>query len=72
MTYGVPADRGLARLRRLGSGPRRTVGSWLLGDEVEVVGALRRRFYRGGQGTSTRLEVEVLRAKRLSRRHRST
>ncbi len=51
-----------------GAGVRRTVGSWRLGDEVEVVGALRRRFYRAGQGTSTRLEVEVLRAKRLSRR----
>ncbi|QIK66559.1 single-stranded DNA-binding protein [Nocardioides sp. HDW12B] len=51
-----------------GAGVRRTVGSWQLGDEVEVVGALRRRFYRAGQGTSTRLEVEVLRARRLSRR----
>ena len=49
-------------------GPQRTVATWLLDDEVEVGGALRRRFYRGGQGTSTRLEVEVLRAKRLSRR----
>ena len=51
-----------------GPGPRRTVATWRLDDEVEVGGALRRRFYRGGQGTSTRLEVEVLRARRLSRR----
>ena len=51
-----------------GAGPQRTVSSWSLDDEVEVAGALRRRFYRGGQGTSTRLEVEVLRAKRVSRR----
>ncbi len=51
-----------------GPGPRRTVATWHLDDEVEVSGALRRRFYRGGQGTSTRLEVEVLRARRLSRR----
>lgn len=49
-------------------GARRTVASWALGDEVEVAGALRRRFYRAGQGTSTRLEVEVLRARRTSRR----
>ncbi len=46
------------------AGARHTVGSWQLGDEVEVVGALRRRFYRAGQGTSTRLEVEVLHARR--------
>lgn len=51
-----------------GAGPQRTVSSWSLDDEVEVAGALRRRYYRGGQGTSTRLEVEVLRAKRVSRR----
>lgn len=50
------------------AGTRRTVRSWRLGDEVEVVGALRRRFYRAGAGTSTRLEVEVLKARRLSRR----
>lgn len=51
-----------------GAGPQRTVSAWALGEQVEVAGALRRRFYRGGQGTSTRLEVEVLRAKRVSRR----
>lgn len=50
------------------AGPQRAVSTWVLDDEVEVSGALRRRFYRGGQGTSTRLEVEVLRAKRISRR----
>lgn len=51
-----------------GAGPQRTVSSWSLDDEVEVAGALRRRFYRSGRGTSTRLEVEVLRAKRVARR----
>ena len=40
---------------------RRTVASWQVGDQVEIEGALRRRFYRDGGGTSTtRLEVEVL------------
>lgn len=39
---------------------RRTVSGWRAGDVVEVEGALRRRFYRGGGGTATRLEVEVL------------
>ena len=44
---------------------RRTVSRWEIGDLVEVEGALRRRFPRGG-GVS-RLEVEVLRARRLAR-----
>ena len=39
---------------------RRTASGWRAGDLVEVEGALRRRFYRGGTGTATRLEVEVL------------
>jgi len=43
---------------------RRTVAGWQVGDRVAVSGALRRRFYRGGGETSTRLEVEVLGARR--------
>jgi single-strand DNA-binding protein len=39
---------------------RRTARGWRVGDVVEVEGALRRRFYRGPGGASTRLEVEVL------------
>jgi single-strand DNA-binding protein len=46
---------------------RRTVGSWRVGDRVVVQGALRRRFYRTGAGASTRLEVEALRTRRVSR-----
>ncbi len=30
-----------------------------VGDEIEIVGALRRRFFRGGGGTQSRYEVEV-------------
>jgi single-strand DNA-binding protein len=45
---------------------RRSVGSWNVGDKVRVEGALRRRFYRGPGGPSTRLEVEALSARRLS------
>ena len=44
---------------------RRTVARWEVGDLVEVEGALRRRFPRSG-GVS-RVEVEVLRARRVSR-----
>jgi single-strand DNA-binding protein len=46
---------------------RRTVASWQVGDEVTVDGALRRRFYRTPVGASTRLEVEVLKARRVAR-----
>lgn len=44
---------------------RRSVSSWQVGDAVEVTGALRRRFFRAGGGSSTRLEVEVISAKRV-------
>ena len=46
---------------------RRTASGWRAGDLVELEGALRRRFYRGGSGTATRLEVEVLSGRLLSR-----
>ena len=49
---------------------RRSVGGWTVGDQVEVTGALRRRFYRAGEGASTRLEVEVLGARRARTRDR--
>ena len=47
---------------------RRSVSGWTVGDEVEVEGALRRRFYRAGEGATTRLEVEVLSARRARAR----
>jgi single-strand DNA-binding protein len=50
-----------------GGRTRRTAGSWRIGDEVEVSGALRRRFYHDGSGKTTRVEVEVLAARRLVR-----
>lgn len=46
--------------------PQRTIRSWQPGDRVYVEGAIRRRFYRGGGGVVSRVEVEVLRARRLS------
>lgn len=46
---------------------RRTVSGWRAGDVVEVEGALRRRFYRGASGTATRLEVEVLSGRVVTR-----
>ena len=38
---------------------RRAMGAWRVGDEVEIEGALRRRFYRAGERTMSRVEVEV-------------
>lgn len=38
---------------------RRQVAGWAVDDVVEVTGALRRRFYRAGGATASRVEVEV-------------
>jgi single-strand DNA-binding protein len=47
--------------------PRRSMKGWRDGDSVEVVGALRRRFFRSGVGTASRVEVEVGSARVLRR-----
>lgn len=39
--------------------PRRSMAGWREGDEVQVEGALRRRFFRAGGVTGSRMEVEV-------------
>jgi single-strand DNA-binding protein len=46
---------------------RRVAVRWGPGDVVAVDGALRRRFWRGGQGPRSRYEVEVGAARRLAR-----
>ncbi len=63
---------GRARLDALdcvvwGGRARRAVRSWHAGDTVEVVGALRRRFFRTATGTASRVEVEVGRARIIRR-----
>jgi single-strand DNA-binding protein len=50
-----------------GGRPMRTVAGWRAGDVVEVDGSLRRRFFRVGGSTSSRVEIEV-RTARLIRR----
>lgn len=45
----------------------RSVRSWRSGDEVEVQGGLRRRFWRSPTGARSRYEVEVVRARRVAR-----
>ena len=47
---------------------RRNVAAWSVDDRVEVSGALRRRFFRAGEGPTTRLELEVLSARRARAR----
>jgi single-strand DNA-binding protein len=43
---------------------QRTVCRWEAGDEVEVSGALRRRFFRVPEGPRSRFEVEIAAARR--------
>lgn len=50
-----------------GGRARRSAASWLVGDQVEIEGALRRRFFRDGGGASTRLEVEMITGRCLVR-----
>jgi single-strand DNA-binding protein len=46
---------------------QKTVGSWARGDVVEVVGALRSRYWRGPTGAlGSASDVEVQRARRLA------
>ena len=46
---------------------RRTAGALCSGDLVVVTGALRRRFFRAGAATASRVEVEVIALKMLQR-----
>ena len=48
-------------------GVRRTAGTFAAGDVVRVEGALRRRFWRGEGGASSRYEVEAAVVRRLVR-----
>jgi single-strand DNA-binding protein len=46
---------------------RRAVAGWSEGDLVRIEGSLRRRFWRSASGTASRCEVEVMKARRVSR-----
>lgn len=46
---------------------RRGAATWRVGDLVDVEGALRRRFFRVDGRTSTRVEVEVLSGRMVTR-----
>lgn len=46
---------------------RHRVAGWDPDDTVEIVGSLRRRFWRGTSGLGSRSEVEATRARRIGR-----
>lgn len=46
---------------------RRSVSRWADGDVVELSGSLRRRFYRAGATTVSRVEVETSRGRIIRR-----
>ncbi len=46
---------------------RRRVSTWTDGDQVEIEGALHRRFWRAGAGVASRYEVEASAVRRLAR-----
>lgn len=46
---------------------RRRAGGWRAGDVVEVEGALRRRHYRAGELSGSRLEIEMLGGRLIGR-----
>jgi single-strand DNA-binding protein len=48
------------------AGCRRAAAGWGIGDELEVSGALRRRFYRAGSTSRPFNVVDVQRARRVS------
>lgn len=50
---------------------RRTVAKWGAGDEVEVEGALRRRFFRVAGQSVSRVEVEASRGRLIRRGDRA-
>ena len=46
---------------------RRRASGWNVGDTVEVVGALRRRHYRAGEVSGSRVEIEMLGGRLVAR-----
>ena len=67
MTNGSKQSADWVDCTAWGAKARRAASRWRLGDVVEVEGALRRRFQRGTAGTSTRLELEVLSGRLVTR-----
>lgn len=49
---------------------RRKSAGWLAGDVVEIEGALRRRHYRAGETSGSRVEIEMLGGRRIERARR--
>ncbi|MGY2874881.1 single-strand DNA-binding protein [Marmoricola sp. URHA0025 HA25] len=60
MTAASKATSDWVECSAWGARVRKQAGRWHDGDQVEVRGALRRRYYRGGEQSRTSVEVEVL------------
>ena len=72
MTNGSKQSADWVDCAAWGAKARRSASRWRAGDVVEVEGALRRRFQRAATGTSTRLEVEVLSGRLVTRAEQRT
>lgn len=70
MTAGSKVVSDWVECSAWGARVRKQAASWHDGDQVEVRGALRRRFYGTGEGSRSSLEVEML-GGRLVRRARA-
>lgn len=72
---GTPSARGPASGQLVDSVPctawaprlRRSIATWRVGDVVEVIGAVRCRFYQAGGATRSRVEVEASSARIMRR-----
>lgn len=76
-SFRLVVERSAATRRRRPGGPsvdtldcvawraplRRAAAGWVAGSEIEVTGALRRRFWRTPAGVVSRCEIEVERAR---------
>lgn len=61
---GVSRKVDVVDCTTFGARVRRQALAWKDGDQIEVAGALRRRFWRGAGGLQSRCEVEVATASR--------
>ena len=67
MTRGSSQRSDWIDITAWSSATRRRVAGWLVGDTVEVVGALRRRHYRAGEVGGSRVEIEMLGGRMVAR-----
>jgi single-strand DNA-binding protein len=67
MTAASKATSDWVECAAWGARVRRQAGGWSDGDRVEVRGALRRRYHRGGEPSRSTIDVEMLGGRLLRR-----